>query len=73
MATPVCNRPFQVEKFVCVEIPLIGKGAVGQEEGGGCSAFTKPMLIEPEGADAKEREKNFELLKAELEQALAKR
>jgi len=31
------------------------------------------MLIEPEGADAKEREKNFELLKAELEQALAKR
>jgi len=67
-----CDKAFPVEKFVYLE-RSIGKGAAGQEEGDGCSSFTRPMLIEPQGKDEAEKAKNFELLKAELEQSLAQR
>jgi hypothetical protein len=68
---PVCDKAFWIEKFVCLDLPGFGKGAVGREEGGGCSSHTKPMLIEPEGDDDETRKANFDYLKEELEKALA--
>lgn len=70
MPNPLCNRPFRVKKFIVLEIPNVGRGAIGREENG-CSSHTRPMLIEPEGNDAAQKQANFDKLRKDLEQALA--